>query len=336
MTAPDDPALDDPAAWRPAVADRWVFHDGEILRANEVSLGPSTQGLHYGTGVFEGIRSYRSEREAGVSHLVSAPEHYRRLRHSARLLRLDLPYTPDELTDITVELLRRNRHTGDSYVRPIVHKLALEPGVPPGVRLRGVTTSVSVLTMPMPPYAKADGIRCQVSSWRRIPDVSLPTRAKICGGYANNALAVDEAEAAGFDDAIFLNTRGEVSEATTANIFLVSSGRVYTPGPGADILEGITRGAVIEILREEAGLDVSQRSIARSELYTADEVFLTGTGCEIVPVLEVDHRPVGDGSVGPLTKLVQHAYQDLVRGRGQKFADKLTRVEFTEAERDAR
>ncbi|HEX4791042.1 MAG TPA: branched-chain amino acid transaminase [Actinospica sp.] len=330
ITADSSLAADFEPAVRPSSKpDLWIFHEGEYTRASAAILGPSTQALHYGTGVFEGIRCYRSGPEAGVSHIVSAHEHYRRLLDSAKLLRLDVPYSADELVEITVELIRRNGLTNDSYIRPIAYKRALEPGTPPGVRLRGVSTGFSIIPMPMPQYSKTDGIRCGVASWRRIPDSCLPARAKICGAYANNALAVDEVEAAGFEDAVFLNTRGEVSEASTANIFLVRAGTVVTPGVGSDILEGLTRAAAIEILREEAGLGVVERAVARSELYTAEEIFLTGTGCEIVPVVEVDHRPVGTGLPGPVTRLVHGAYQDLVRARAPEYARRLTRIEFT-------
>lgn len=310
------------------MSGQWLFHNGEFVPAKQVALGVSTQALHYGTGVFEGIRSYRSATGDGLSHLISAEAHYERLLDSARLLRMDLPYTAAELVEITAELLRRNDHREDAYVRPIAHKLALEPGTPVGVRLRGVSMSFTISTMPMPRYSKAEGMRCAVTSWRRIPDSSLPARGKICGAYANNALAVDEVEAAGFDDAIFLNQREEVSEASTANIFLVRDGVAATPGPAADILEGITRATAIGILEREAGVPVAQRPIARSELYTADEVFVTGTGCEIVPVIEVDGRRVGTGIVGAATKVVQDTYQRMVRGLDPGRADRLTPVRF--------
>jgi branched-chain amino acid aminotransferase len=321
MTEPASPA-----------GDPWVWHDGGFVRTSEVRLGPSTQALHYGTGVFEGIRSYRSGVEPGVSNLLSVEEHYQRLLRSARLLRLDLPYAVQQLVEATAELLRRNNLTGDAYIRPIAYKRAFEPGVPPGVRLRGVTTGFTVMAMPMGRYANHDGIRCGVSSWQRIPGASLPAQAKVCGAYANNALAVDEAEAAGYDDAIFLNSRGEVCEASTANIFVVRAGVIATPGPAADILEGVTRATALEILREEAGCRAVERSVARAELYGADEIFLTGTGCEIVPVVEVDGRPVGDGTRGPVTKRVQGTYEDLTRGRAPRYAQKLTRVEFDASE----
>ncbi|MBQ0829539.1 branched-chain amino acid transaminase [Streptomyces tagetis] len=293
--------------------ERWAFHQGEFVRAGDIRLGVGTQGLHYGTGVFEGIRAYAAA-EGGDSLLFKAREHYERLHASCRLLRLDLPFGPAELVEVTRELILRNRLLGDVYVRPVVYKQALEPGTPFGVRLSGVSTAVSIVTLPMGDYGKAGGIRCGVSSWRRVPDASLPARGKITGAYANNALAVEEATAAGYDDAIMLNQRGTVAEASTANVFVVGSGSVSTPGPDSDILPGLTRAAVIRLLADQAELTVVERTVQRSELHLADEVFLTGTGCQIVPVTEIDGRPVGDGTPGPVTTLVREAYQRAARG----------------------
>jgi branched-chain amino acid aminotransferase len=310
----------------PEPGERWVFHQEEFVRAKNVRLGPGTQGLHYGTGVFEGIRCYAAE--GGESLIFKAREHYERLHASCRLLRLDLPYSPGELVDVTRELILRNELAGDAYIRPVVCKLALEPGTPFGVRLSGVSTAVTVLALPMGDYSKAEGIRCGVSSWRRVPDTSLPARAKITGAYANNALAVDEATAAGYDDAIMLDQRGAVAEASTSNVFVVRSGHVATPGPDTDILLGLTRAAVIRILADEAGISVGERTIPRSELHTADEVFLTGTGCQIVPVVEIDGRPIGDGAPGPITTLVREVYRQAVRGADPRYRHWNTPVGF--------
>ncbi|MEU9097632.1 branched-chain amino acid transaminase [Streptomyces sp. NPDC048361] len=317
-----------------APADRWVFHQGAFVRAGDVALGAGTQALHYGTGVFEGIRAY-ADTEGRDSLVFKAREHYERLHASCRLLRLDLPHTPDELVEITTELIRRNDLRGDAYIRPLVYKLSLEPGTPFGVRLRGVSTSVSILALPMGDYTRAEGIRCGISSWRRVPDTSLPARAKITGAYANNALAVDEATAAGYDDAIMLNQQGSVAEASTANVFVVRDGQVATPGADADILLGLTRTAVMRILAEEAGITVAERAVPRSELYTADEVFLTGTGCQIVPVVEIDGRPIGAGIPGPLTRQIREVYQQAVRGALPRYRDWNTPVGLASAAKPA-
>ncbi|MFD5732517.1 aminotransferase class IV [Streptomyces sioyaensis] len=317
----------------------WIFHQGEFIRAGDLYMGPGLQGLHYGTGVFEGIRSYalpapgtpsappssgaessgpdggRDEPAAPGPYLFQAAEHYARLHRSCRLMRLDMPHSVPELVDITAELLRRNELNGHAYIRPIVHKLALQPGTPFGVRLSGVSTALTIMAMPMGAYVSRDGITCGVSSWRRIPDSSLPVNAKVTGGYANNALAVDEASAAGYDDAIMLNQRGEVAEASTANLFVVRDGQIATPHLGSDILPGLTRAVVIDLLASEGGLRTAERTVLRSELHTADEVFLTGTGCQVVPVVTIDGRPVGDGVPGPVTRLVQELHHRAVSGQ---------------------
>ncbi|MBJ7004245.1 branched-chain amino acid transaminase [Streptomyces griseofuscus] len=294
-------------------AGRWVFHDGDFMPAADVRLSPSVQALQYGTGVFEGIRSYAAD--SGDAHLYRAHDHFTRMIGSARLLRIAIDHSAAELVGIAAELLRRNGHTGDAYLRPLAYKMALEPGVPFGVRLQGVSSALTIVSLPMGSYTSKDGISCGISSWRRIPDSSLPARAKITGAYANNALATDEATAAGYDDAIFLNQAGHVAEASTANVFLVRAGRVVTPAQDSDILEGITRDSVISLLRRQAGIEVERRTVLRSELYTADEIFLTGTGCEIVPVTALDGRPVGSGVPGPVTRTVMAAYDRSVRGR---------------------
>lgn len=294
-------------------AGQWVFHNGDFVPAAEIRLGPSLQALQYGTGVFEGIRSYASG--SGSAHLYRAGDHFTRMIGSARILRITIDQSAAELTEIAAELLRRNGHTGDAYLRPLAYKTALEPGVPFGVRLQGVSSALTMVSLPMGSYVPKEGISCGISSWRRIPDSSLPARAKITGAYANNALATDEATAAGYDDAIFLNQAGHVAEASTSNVFLVRAGKVITPAPDSDILEGITRDSVISLLRREEGMEVEQRTVLRSELCTADEIFLTGTGCEIVPVVALDGRPVGSGAPGRVTRAVMNAYDRSVRGQ---------------------
>lgn len=304
---------------------RVIYHDGAFCREGDVALRAGTQALHYGTGVFEGIRAYWSDEDDRM-WLLKAAEHYRRMADSAALLRIDLGHTVDELVDVSAELLRRLGHRGDVYLRPLASKRALEPGTRFGVRLRGVTSGLTIQALPMGDYMPERGLRCTVTSWRRIPDSSLPSRAKVTGGYVNNALAMDEAAAAGYDDVIFLNQRGDVAEASTANLFLVRDGRAATPGTDADILPGITRAAVLELLAGEFGTHVQERTVARSELYTADEVFLVGTGCQVVPVTEIDGHMVGSGAPGPLTEKLRSFYGRLVRGTEPRYRSWLTPV----------
>lgn len=291
----------------------WVFHNGDFVRTRELSIQSGTQALHYGTGVFEGIRSFASHVGMGAS-LFRAREHFTRMLNSARFLRISIEHTADELVDASIELLRRNGHVDDAYIRPLAYKVALEPGISFGVRLRGVSSALTVMSMPMKAHGSRDGIRCAVSSWRKVPSVCIPSTAKITGTYVSSAIATDEVTCAGYDDAIFLNQAGNVAEASTANIFLVRDDRVYTPALDSDILAGITRSSVITLLERHLNTAVAERSVPRYELYTADELFLTGTGCGIISVIQVDGRSVGGGIVGPVTRSVARIYEQTVRG----------------------
>jgi branched-chain amino acid aminotransferase len=291
-------------------APRIVYHDGAFLPIEDVQLAPTLQGLNYGTGVFEGIRAYRCD--DGVLAVFRAADHCRRLLESAAALRIDVGLDVHELVGVTVELLGRNGRRDDSYVRPLAYKQALEPGTRFGVGLRGVSSALSVVDLPMADYLPAGGLRCAVSTVRRTPSSAIPSSAKVTGGYVNNALAADQAHHAGYDDAIMLNHRGQVAEASTANVFVVRRGEVTTPDPGADILAGITRATVIELLDRE--------------LEDADEILLTGTGCQIAPVVQLNGRAVGAGSPGPLTMRLRSRYEDAVRGRIAAYHHWLTPV----------
>ena len=302
-----------------AVTTRYAFHDGEFVDVASISLPLNTQALHYGTGVFEGIRAYAQE--DGRLAVFRLREHLERLERSARTLRIHLPYSVEQLTDIVLDLLRRNECAGDTYIRPLAYKLALEPGTRFGVKLSGVSSQFSMNTVPMGSYVPAEGLRCKVSSYRRVPAVSVPSSAKITGVYANNALAVEEAHAAGCDDALMLGIDGNLTEASTANVFVVDrDGRVATPPAAADLLPGITRATVIELFERELGTVVEQRPITPEQLAAADEVFLTGTGVEICPVIELDHRPVGSGRIGTVTERIRQTYDDVVHGRRPAYS----------------
>jgi len=311
-------------------SQRWAYHNGEFVRAGEIQLGANTQALNYGTGVYEGIRGYWNPSTERLN-LFKAEEHYRRMLASCQVLRLDITPSAKELVEITKELVRRNGHRENAYVRPLAYKVALEPGTPFGVRLRGVSTGLSILSLPMPRAPMGTGIRCGVTSWRRIPDSSLPARAKITGAYANNALGFDEATAAGYDDATFLNQRGDVAEARTSNVFLVRNGRLITPGVASDVLEGLTRAAMIEIARTELGLTVEERAVPRSELYAADEVFLTATGKEIVPVIEIDGRRIGSGQPGSVATELRKLYDQIILGGNPRYDRWITAVQIDES-----
>ena len=305
----------------------WCYHGGELQRLGEVRLSPATHALNYGTGVFEGIRAYWSE-ERGTLQVLKLREHYERFEKSCRLLRLDMPHTVDELCDITLEILRRNAPREDTYIRPLAYKAAESVGV----NLKG-RSELSIFTVPMGNYVELTGLKVCVSSWRRTPDNAIPARAKCTGSYVNTALAVDAAHRAGYDDAIFLTQDGQVSEASAANIFLVRKGQLITPPVTADILEGITRDAVMELAEKELGIPVVEREVGRTELYAADEVFLSGTGFQIAPVVEVDDRPVGTGSIGPVAERLQELYFKAARGGWDAYADWTVAVEVAEGAR---
>jgi branched-chain amino acid aminotransferase len=305
------------AKQRPEHPNSWVFFEGEFARYHDVHIGVMTHALHYGTGCFEGIRAYwNGEREQ--LHLLQGLEHYRRLHRSSRILRMDLPYDTAELMDITVELLRRNEYRTDAYVRPLVFKSVEQIGV----SLAGLADSFLIYTAPMGNYVEIDGgIRVAVSSWRRVPDCALPARAKVTGGYINSALAKSEALENGFDEAIVLTESGHVSEGSAENVFMLKDGVFVTPPVTDDILEGVTRRLVMGLIQDELHMNVVERSIDRTELYTCDELFLCGTGAQVSPVIEVDRRPVGDGRVGEFSHELQQIYFAAVRGDNPKYAD---------------
>jgi branched-chain amino acid aminotransferase len=238
-------------------------------------------------------------------------------------LKLKIPLSLDELCETSIELIRRNNFRQDVYLRPFAFKSSEEIGV----RLHNLKDSFAIYVTPFGNYVEVDGgIRCMVSSWRRIDDNVAPARAKITGIYVNSALAKTEAMENGFDEAIMLTQDGHVCEGSAENIFLLRDGKVVTPPTTDNILEGLTRLGMIELLRKELDMEVAERSIDRSELYIADEIFLCGTGAQISPVIEVDRRPVGDGQVGPVVGQLQKLYFDIVRGRNNKYRNWLTPV----------
>ncbi len=291
-----------------------VYFRGQFVPLQEAKVGLLTHALHYGTGVFEGIRGYWSEEEAEL-FLFRPREHFERWKQNGHLLKMDIPHTPAELCELVCELIVRNQFRCDLYIRPLMFKS--REGI--GVHL-GPETEFALIALPFGKYIDSSrGLRVCVSSWRRVPDNSIPARGKICGAYVNSALAGEEARSHGFDEAIVLTEDGHVAEGSAANIFLVRNGQLITPPVTEDILEGITRATVMELARE-MWVDTVERRVDRTELYVADEIFFTGTAFEIAPVVEVDRRPVGTGAVGSLTRRLQQAYADVARGRSVRNA----------------
>ncbi len=305
----------------------WCYHGGELQRLGDVRLSPATHALNYGTGVFEGIRAYWNEGR-GTLQVLKLREHFERFERSCRVLRIELPGTVDELCETTLEILRRNAPREDTYIRPLAYKAAEAVGV----NLKG-ESQLTIFTVPMANYVELTGLKVCVSSWRRTPDTSIPARGKLTGSYINTALAVDEAQRAGYDDAIFLTQDGHVSEASAANIFLLRKGQLITPPVTADILEGIARDCVMELAEKELGMPVLERDVDRTELYAADEVFLSGTGFQIAPIVEVDGRPVGTGSIGPIAERLQELYFKAAREGLGGYEDWTVAVEVAEGAR---
>ena len=293
----------------------YAFFQGDYVPLKEAKVNVMTHALHYGTGVFEGIRGNWNE-EHGVVNIFRLREHYQRLLRGCRLLMLDIPYTVDDLCGITVELVERNGHQQDIYIRPLAYKSA---EMVANLKLQDLASDFTLITVPFGNYLGSDNLRCCTSSWRRVDDPMIPARLKICGIYVNSILAKTEATMSGFDEAIILNHDGHVCEGSGENIFLVSDGRLVTSSLEDNVLPGITRDTVIQLAQSELGLELVERSIDRSELYLADEVFLTGTAAHLTPVVELDNRPIADGKAGPISSQLQKMYFDIVVGRNPKY-----------------
>jgi branched-chain amino acid aminotransferase len=288
-----------------------AFFRGRIVPYSEARVGVLTHGLNYGTGVFAGLRAYWNADQAEL-FLFRPKEHFERFLESARLLDMTLPYSAEALTDALVDLLRTELYREDCYVRP----LAFYADESIGVRLHNLTPEVSIVAMPYGRYVENDeSLHATISSWRRVDDTMIPPRGKIAGSYVNSAFAKTDAQRAGFDEAIVLNQDGHVSEASAANVFLIRKGSAITPPVTDNVLEGITRRSVMELLASELGVQVVERSIDRTEITLADELFFCGTGVQIAAVTRVDHRPIGSGRMGPVVSALRTLFFDVARGR---------------------
>ncbi len=293
-----------------------AYFRGKFVPLADANINIMTHAFNYGTGCFEGIRGYWNADEEQV-FLFRLRDHYQRLVTSGRILGLESPHSVDELCDLTVELVRRNDHREDCYIRPLLYKGSTIVGV----RMHNLEDHLCIFTTSFGKYIEApDGCRCCTSSYRRIDDNAIPARAKVTGGYVNSALAKTEAQLNGFDEAIMLTNDGHVCEGSGENIFLITGDTLVTPATSDNILVGITRAAVIQIARDQLGLATVERSIDRSELYSADECFMTGTAAEITPVIEVDRRKIGNGKIGSVTRNLQSIFFDVVRGRHAQYA----------------
>lgn len=304
-----------------------VYCDGRYMPLREARVGILTHALHYGTGVFEGIRAYWSDAEHQL-FVLRPMDHYRRWIENCGILRIDIPASVEELCAITAELLHRNSLRTSVYIRPIAWKSAERVGVCPDDQ-----SAFAIVALPFGEYLHSEhGLHAGVSAWRRIDDNAIPARAKICGAYVNSALASDDARRNGFDEAILLNESGHVAEGATCNLFMVRHGELLTPPVTENVLEGITRDSVMQLAQQELGIRVVERRIDRSELYVCDEVFLTGTAVGIAPVVRVDHRAVGNGETGAMTSELRRLYFDAALGRLRAYRNWLLPVWPTEHE----
>ena len=296
----------------------YAYFHKQFVPLSEAKIGVMTHCLHYGTAVFEGIRGNWSSEEQQI-YLFRLKEHYQRLLNGCRVLKINLPYTTQELCRITVELIEKCAFQEDIYVRPLAYKSSEALGV----RLHNLDDDFLVFAFPWGPYLDMDSVKCGVSSWRRPSEMP---QAKITGLYLNNALAKTEAIENGFHEAIMLTPDGYVSEGSGENIFVVIDGELVTPASYDLMLVGITRDTVIELARNELGIETIERRLHRSELYIASECFLTGTAANITPVAEIDGRNIGNGKIGEITQKLQRIYADVIQGKNPKYLEWCTPV----------
>lgn len=293
----------------------YAFFKGAIVPLEEAKISITTHALHYGTGSFEGIRgNWNVDKE--TLYVFRLREHYQRLYQGCKLLMLDIPYSVDDLCRITVELIERCGYREDIYIRPLAYKSAEKIA---NLKLHELESDFCLITMPFGDYLETDALRCCTSTWRRPDDRSIPPRFKLTGIYINSILAKTEAVLAGFDEAILLNQEDYVSEGAGENLFAVMDGKIITPPLGDNVLPGITRKTIMQIAKEEMDLDVIEDHISRTELYTSDEIFLTGTAAHLTPVVELDNRKIGSGEIGPISTILRNMYFEIAVGNNDKY-----------------
>ena len=293
-----------------------AFFEGKLVPLSEAKINIATHGFLYGTSVFSGMRAYWNEEKRRL--FVFRPyDHFHRLLHSARIMSMQIPYDEEGLIDLTVNLLRTDNWQQDVYLRPTIYKADM--GI--GVRLHNLKDEFSMFVTGFDKYVANDtNAHVTFSSWRRIDDNVIPARGKVSGAYANSALIKTDANRAGFDEALVLDGNGHVSEGSAMNIFMLRNGVLVTPPVTDNILEGITRRSIMELARQELGLEVQERTIDRTEVFIAEELFMTGTAAQVTAVTKVDHRPIGAGVMGPVATKLRALYEDVVRGRNEKYA----------------
>lgn len=300
----------------------FAYFEGKFVPMNEAKVSIATHALQYGTACFEGIRGYWNATQKQL-YLFKLREHFERMADSCNVLRMRQQESIDDLCRISVELVRKHGYRSDVYVRPLTYKAArtIKLG------LSSMEDATAIYTFPMGNYVDISaGLSVCTSSWRRANSNAMPVRAKTTGAYVNSSLAIDDAISSGFDEAILLTKDGTVSEGSSCNLFILRRGKLATPAISEDILEGITRNTLIEMVRDEFGMTVEERLIDRTELYASEEIFMCGTGVQVSPVTSVDHRPVGTGKPGAFTMQLQARYLSACRGENEKYHNWLTPV----------
>jgi len=300
----------------------YAFFEKQFMPLAEAKIGILTHAFHYGTACFEGIRG-NWDREYERFCIFRIKDHYKRMLNGCRLLKISLPYSLDELCQLTVESVDRSNYHEDVYIRPMAYKSSEAIGV----RLHDLEDDFLIIVTTLPAYLDTqNGVRCGTSSWRRVDDTMIPARGKICGIYVNSALAKTEACENGYDEAILLTHDGHVAEGSGENVFLVIDGKLVTPPSSDNILLGITRDTIMKLAKNELGIDTIERTVDRSELYLAEECFFSGTAAHITPIIEIDHRTIGTGEIGKITAELQKLFSQVILGRNPKYAEWYTLV----------
>lgn len=296
---------------------KYAYFKGQVVPIEDAKISVLTHALHYGTAVFAGMRAYWNDEEEQL--FVYRPnDHFERLLQSAGLLRMSLGHTVDTLKDALNQLLRAEGFRENVYIRPLAYKSEERLGI----SLHDLEDDLTIMAFPVGQFvvrSDDDGLHLCVSSWNRVDDNAIPARGKVSGAYANSTMIKSDALLAGFDDALILNADGHVSEASGANVFILRKGVAITPPVNSNVLEGITRRSVIEWFRNDLGVEVLERDIDRTEVYLAEEIFLCGTGAQIASVTRVDHRVIGSGKIGPVTRRLRDYYFQVVTGRVEKY-----------------
>ena len=294
---------------------KFAYFKGNIVPYADAKVGVLTHSFNYGTGAFGGVRGYWNDEEKQL-YIFRAKEHFTRLLQSAQLLLMEFDMGPEDLTNITIDLLKKEDHHQDVYIRPLVYK----SDELIGVKLHDLNANISIVSLPFSKYVSNDtNAHVTISSWRRVDDNMMPARGKIVGAYVNTALVKTDAVRAGFDEALVLNVDGHLSEGSAENLFMVKDGKLVTPSVTDNILEGITRKTAMELAAAEIGIEVVERSIDRTEIYLAEEVFMTGTAAQVTAITKIDHRDIGDGKMGPVASKLRDLYDSVVRGKIEKY-----------------